>query len=102
MRLGVSGKFVVTQLGYQLNGALLIGGSLAVLKRQIEKNAPAPIYRTVQPIGDRGIGDLSRKCICCEGLRGASEHVARKLVEDEDRCERGFGIARQFGGRATG
>src|SRR5690242_3447570 len=84
-------KIRVAEARNQLHRARLVYFVLAMLERQIEKEPPVLVEAFVEPLLDRTPGHLARELIRGERLSAAAKQVARKLIEDEDGCERALG-----------
>src|SRR5262245_29444101 len=84
MQFCPAGKVGIAERAHQCDGALLVGEAFGVLERQIEEQALGRRDLSVESAHDCASGRGARKRIGRESIRLAAEHVARKLIEDEN------------------
>ena len=75
---------------------LLVGTILRMHERQIEKGAHVG-RGAIEAVKDGAAGDRPRQRVCGEGARLPTEHVARKLVEQDQQRERTLRALLPFG-----
>jgi hypothetical protein len=75
----------------QSHRALLIGEVFRVLERQIEEAAHVG-DGAVEAVKNGAAGNFARQRVGGEGALVTAEHVARKLVEQNEQRQRAFGI----------
>src|SRR3954464_15781118 len=86
--LGVFCDFIVAQVACQLEASFLIGENFRMHERQIEELALLLRHLAVEAALESAIGDGAGDRIGLVGPRPFAEHVARKLIENEDERER--------------
>src|SRR5690242_17109526 len=86
----------------QRAAALLVGGGLGMLERQIEELPTVGRRLQVEAAGDGAFGHRARQWIGGIASRVGAEHVARKLIEHDDERERAIARALPAGERSCG
>jgi hypothetical protein len=71
----------------ELHRLLLLNQAFGVLERQIEEATPLPRDRLVGPGVERKLRLLERKAVGRKGQRRPAIDIARKLIENDDRCK---------------
>ena len=89
--LGVFCDFIIAQAACQLESSFLIGENFRMHERQIEELALLLRHLAVETALESAIGDGAGDRIGLVGPRLSAEHVARKLIENEDQRERALG-----------
>jgi len=92
VELGVLCDFIVAQAACQLEASFLIGENLRMHERQIEESALQLRHIVVEAALESAIGNGAGDRIGLVGPRLPAEHVARKLIENEDERERASGV----------
>src|SRR5215831_16624122 len=95
--VGVAARFI------KCKPALLIREILRMLEREIEKGAHVRVNLGIEAADNSARGHRTRQWIGGKGARVAAEHVARKLIEQDQQCESTFGAvlpAGQLAGRS--
>ena len=77
------------------NDAVLVVEILAVLERHVEEPRSRGSSSSSKPLVDRRLGDRQREVIGRELVGVTAEHVARELVEQDHRRERGQRIGEE-------
>ena len=86
----------IAERGEQQQRLALVAQILAMLERHVEEAAPLRRHAVVIAALDRALGDGERQRIGRELIGMAAEHVARELVEQDDRRERLVGRAEEM------
>src|SRR6185437_4482330 len=93
--LGVTELMIVAKLGEQQHRAVLILELLAVHERHVEELAFIRRLLLVETAIDSSLRDCQSVGVSRVGVGVAAEHVARELVEQDDRREGGQGIGEE-------
>src|SRR5207253_7472595 len=97
--LRVAELLVIAELAEVQHGPVLVLESLAVLERHVKERALLALKLLVAALVDRAFGGGQREMIGRELLGLSTEHVARKLVEEDHSGECGQRIGQESLGR---
>jgi TRAP-type C4-dicarboxylate transport system substrate-binding protein len=88
MLLCVAQLLGITQRFIQAHRAVLVAQDFRMHEGQIEELPHCWACRLIKAARQRAIGDSARQRIGREGARGATKHVARKLIEQQEKRQR--------------